>query len=184
MDKRPPIVIVDASDELRSALERALRGKGQTVVAKQEDGSGDNHGTSKIFLEFPSDLAFLEPVTGHLMKRIEQTWSMPAESCKSLAVALIEALVNAIKHGNHSDAAKLVRVTTEISSDQAKFTVEDEGPGFAVHDLPHPRDPENLFKTSGRGVLLIKSIMDETQYNGRGNCLIMIKRRASLLGPK
>ena len=48
------------------------------------------------------------------------------------------------------------------------------------NDLPHPRDPENLFKTSGRGVLLIKSIMDDAQYNDRGNRLTMIKRRASL----
>lgn len=184
MDKRPPIIIVDNDDDLRSSLERALLSEGQAVVAKREDERCDSERTSKVFLEFPSDLTLLEPITNHLTKRIEQAWSIPADSCAGLALALRESLINAIKHGNHSDAAKIVRVTTEISNDQAKFTVEDEGVGFNVNDLPHPRDPENLLKSSGRGVLLIKSIMDDAQYNGPGNRLTMIKRRASLLGPK
>lgn len=180
MDKRPPMIIVDNNDELRSALERALRSEGQAVVARREDETCSSEGTSKIFLELPSDLAFLEPITDSITKRIEQAWSIPADSCQSLSVALTESLINAIKHGNNSDPSKLIRITAEVSNEEAKFTVEDEGVGFNVNDLPHPRDPENLLKSHGRGVLLIKSIMDETRYNGPGNRLIMIKRRASL----
>jgi serine/threonine-protein kinase RsbW len=180
MNKRPPIIIVDNDDDLRSSLERVLRSEGQVVVAKREDGTCDSEGNRKISLEFPSDLTLLEPITNHITKRIEQVWSIPDGGCAGLALALRESLINAIKHGNDSDAAKTVRVTAEISNDQAKFTVEDQGPGFDVHDLPHPRDPENLFKSSGRGALLIKSIMDDVQYHGRGNRLTMIKKRASL----
>ena len=181
MDERPPATIVDIDDELRSALEDALRSNGQAVIATREDETRSGEGISDIRFELPSDLALLEPVTDYLTKRIEQAWFMPVDRCLSLALALREALVNAITHGNHDDPSKLVRITAEVSRHQAKFTVEDEGVGFNVNDIPHPRDPDNLLKSSGRGVLLIRSVMDETKYNDRGNRLSMIKRRASLL---
>src|SRR3989442_12419662 len=106
---------------------------------------------------------------------------MPVDRCLSLALALRGALVNGITNSNHEYPSKLVQITAEVSRNQAKFTVEDEGVGFNVNDIPHPRDPDNLLKSSGRGVLLIRSVMDETKYNDRGNRLSMIKRRASLL---
>ncbi|MET0753027.1 MAG: ATP-binding protein, partial [Pyrinomonadaceae bacterium] len=59
---------------------------------------------------------------------------------------------------------------------EARFTIEDEGEGFDVQSIPDPRNPENLFKTSGRGVLFIYNIMDEVKYNERGNRLTMIKK--------
>jgi serine/threonine-protein kinase RsbW len=70
----------------------------------------------------------------------------------------------------------VVRITAELSAKEARFTVEDEGEGFNVEDIPDPRNPENLFKASGRGVLLIYNIMDEVEYNERGNRLTMVKR--------
>ena len=181
MESRPPITIIDNADDLRSSLERSLRSVNHSVVAKQPDGTGNNE-SGKIFIEIPSNLAFLEPVTSHLITRIEQAWSLPAGSCPNLSIALSESLINAIKHGNKNDLAKLVRVTTEVSNDEARITVEDEGDGFDVKKVPHPGNPENLLKTSGRGVLFIQSIMDEAQYNGPGNRLTMVKRRASLFG--
>lgn len=181
MDKRPPATIVDSDDELRSALEQTLRSKGQAVVAAREDETNSSESTSKISIDLPSDLALLEPIADYLTKRIEQIWSMPADRCVSLAIALREALVNAIEHGNHSDPAKLVRVAAEVSNDEATFTVEDEGVGFNVDDVSNPREHHNLLKSSGRGVLFIRSLMDEAQYDGRGNRLTMTKRRASLL---
>jgi len=181
MDERPPATIVDIDDELRSALEDALRSNGQAVIVTREDETRSGEGISDILFELPSDLALLEPVTDYLTKRIEQAWFLPVDRCLSLALALREALVNAITHGNHDDPSKLVRITAEVSRHQARFTVEDEGVGFNVNDIPHPRDPDNLLKSSGRGVLLIRSVMDETKYNDRGNRLSMIKRRASLL---
>jgi serine/threonine-protein kinase RsbW len=180
MADRPPITIIDDNDGLRSSLERSLRSDNQPVVAKQPDGTQRSKG-SKIFLEFPSDLEFLERVTGYLIRRTEQAWSLPNGSCTDLSIALSEAIINAIKHGNESDPAKLVRISADVSDDEARFTVEDEGAGFDVRKVPHPRDPDNLLKTSGRGVLLIQSIMDEAHYNDPGNRVTMIKRRASLV---
>jgi serine/threonine-protein kinase RsbW len=179
MDKRPPAKIVDSDSELRSVLEHALRSNGQPVVATREDETSNSEGVSRIFIDLPSDLALLEPVADYLTKRIEQIWSIPADRCVSLSITLREALVNAIQHGNHSDPAKLVRITAQVSDDEAEFSVEDEGVGFDPRDVPDPQDPRNLFRSSGRGVLFIRSLMDEARYDG--NRLTMIKRRASLL---
>ena len=81
-----------------------------------------------------------------------------------------------MKHGNKNDPTKLLRVTAELSPHEACFTVEDEGEGFNVQEIPDPCDPANLFKTSGRGVLLIYNIMDEVEYNAQGNRVKMVKR--------
>lgn len=181
MKERPPIIIGDTDDEFRSSLARSLANTKQPVVTKHADGASNPVSTRRIFIEIPSDLVLLEPVTSYLIMRVEQAWSLPAGTCPSLSIALSESLINAIKHGNTSDPSKLVRITTEVSSDEARFTVEDEGNGFDEENLPHPCSPDNLLKTSGRGVLLIKSIMDEARYNHPGNRLTMIKTRASLL---
>ena len=71
---------------------------------------------------------------------------------------------------------KLVRIAAEVSSQEARFIIEDEGEGFDVNAIPDPLDPDNLFKSSGRGVLFIYNIMDEVKYNERGNRLTMIKK--------
>ena len=180
MDKRP-VLIIDNNDELRSSLEQALHATGQPVIPRDGDEAFRRYRTDRTFLEFPSDLALLELITGYATKRIEQAWSAPEGYCRALTIALSESLINAIKHGNKSDASKLVRFTIEILNDEARFIVEDEGPGFDVHAVANPRDSENLFRPSGRGVLLIKSIMDSAKYNDRGNRLTMTMRRASLL---
>ncbi len=179
MDQRLPANIVDSDSELRSVLEDALRRQGQSVVATREDETSSSEGTIRIFIGLPSDLALLEPIADYLAKRIEQIWSIPTDRCVSLSIALREALINAIQHGNHSDPSKLVRITAQVSNDEAVFSVEDEGVGFDQRDVPNPQDPPNLFRSSGRGVLFIQSIMDEARYDG--NRLTMIKRRASLL---
>jgi anti-sigma regulatory factor (Ser/Thr protein kinase) len=69
----------------------------------------------------------------------------------------------------------MVRISVEISPEKASFVIEDEGEGFDVRQIPDPTDPENLFKTSGRGVMFIYNIMDEVSYNTRGNRLTMVK---------
>ncbi len=98
----------------------------------------------------------------------------------NLFVALDEAFVNAVKHGNRNDTTKLLRITAELSAHEAIFTVEDEGAGFDVREIPDPRDSANLFKSSGRGVLLIYNIMDEVEYSERGTRLRMVKRPEGL----
>jgi serine/threonine-protein kinase RsbW len=128
-----------------------------------------------IEFELPSAISLMHIVLEYLLKRVEKLGVIKSEQ-SNLFVALDEAFVNAVKHGNKFDAEKLIRVTAQVSKEEARFTIEDEGEGFDVHNIPDPLDPENLFKTSGRGVLFIYNIMDEVQYNDRGNRLTMVKR--------
>lgn len=128
-----------------------------------------------IEFELPSAISLMHIVLEYLMKRVEKLGVVRPEK-SNLFVALDEAFVNAVKHGNKFDARKLVRITAEVSKQEAKFTIEDEGEGFDVKNIPDPLDPTNLFKTSGRGVLFIYNIMDEVKYNDRGNRLTMVKR--------
>lgn len=129
----------------------------------------------KIEFEFPSTISLMHCILNYLMKRIEKVGVVDAEN-SNLFIALDEAFVNAVKHGNKFDANKIVRVSAEVSTKEARFTVEDEGEGFDVSAIPDPTNPENLFKTSGRGVLIIHNIMDEVKYNERGNRLTMVKK--------
>lgn len=128
-----------------------------------------------IEFELPSAIALMHIVLEYLMKRVAKLGVVCPEQ-SNLFVALDEAFVNAVKHGNKYDASKLVRITADVSKGEAKFTIEDEGEGFDVNAIPDPLDPDNLFKTSGRGVLFIYNIMDEVVYNERGNRLTMVKK--------
>jgi serine/threonine-protein kinase RsbW len=131
----------------------------------------------KIEFELPSAMSLMHIVLDYLLKRVAKLRVIDPES-SNLFVALDEAFVNAVKHGNKYDSNKVVRIECEISQKEARFTVEDEGEGFDVNAIPDPLDPENLFKTSGRGVLFIYNIMDEVAYNERGNRLTMVKKAA------
>ncbi len=128
-----------------------------------------------IEFELPSAISLMHIVLEYLMKRVEKLGVCKPEQ-SNLFVALDEAFVNAVKHGNKFDAGKLIRVAAEVSPAEARFTIEDQGDGFDVTNIPDPLDPENLFKTSGRGVLFIYNIMDEVKYNERGNRLTMVKK--------
>jgi serine/threonine-protein kinase RsbW len=128
-----------------------------------------------IEFELPSDISLMNGVLHYLIERVAALGVIKPDA-SNLFIALDEAFVNAVKHGNKHDHNKLVRITADLSAKEARFTIEDEGEGFNVNDIPDPRDPENLFKSSGRGVLLIYNIMDKVEYNERGNRLTMVKR--------
>jgi serine/threonine-protein kinase RsbW len=128
-----------------------------------------------IEFELPSDISLMDGVLRYLVERVAALGVIKPDA-SNLFIALDEAFVNAVKHGNKQDTQKLVRIIADLSPKEARFTIEDEGEGFDVAAIPDPRDPENLFKTSGRGVLLIYNIMDQVEYNERGNRLTMVKR--------
>jgi serine/threonine-protein kinase RsbW len=158
-------------DELKNIFETVLDYKAQFV----DKTNTVKQIREKIEFEFPSTISLMHCILDYLMKRVEKVGVVNAEN-SNLFIALDEAFVNAVKHGNKFDANKNVRVSAEVSAKEARFTVEDEGEGFDVNLIPDPRDPENLFKASGRGVLIIHNVMDEVRYNERGNRLEMIKR--------
>jgi len=97
----------------------------------------------------------------------------------SIHLAMEEALVNAIKHGNRHDAKKQVHVLCKIFDNRIRIEVRDEGPGFEPDDVPDPTDDENLDVSSGRGLMLIRSFMSSVEYTPPGNCVVMEKERAA-----
>ena len=170
-------------DELREIVERTLAHKLRYV----DEPALISHVHEKIEFELPSDLALMNGVLEYLQDRVAKLGLIKPER-SNLFIALDEAFVNAVKHGNKSDPSKLVRITAELTPQEASFTVEDEGEGFDIKQIPDPCDPANLFRTSGRGVLLIYNIMDEVEYNAQGNRVKMVKRpdvpvKAQLVDP-
>ena len=158
-------------EELRGIVEKTLGYKLRFI----EDLKVLPYVREHIEFELPSDLSLMNGVLHYLIERVAALGVIKPDT-SNLFIALDEAFVNAVKHGNRGDRRKLVRITADLSAKEARFTVEDEGEGFNLQEIPDPTDPANLFKTSGRGVLLIYNIMDEVSYNERGNRLTMVKR--------
>ena len=159
-------------DQLKYFVETILGFKSKYI----DRGGNIDERHEKIEIEVPGVISLMHSILGYLMKRVEKLKLINLEK-SNLFVALDEAFVNAVKHGNKFDADKNIRITVDITSKEARFTIEDEGMGFDVHAIPDPTDIENLFKTSGRGVMFMYNIMDEVIYNDRGNRITMIKKR-------
>ncbi len=158
-------------EQLKEIVEQTLSYKLRYV----DDPTVLPHVHEKIEFELPSDLALMDGVLEYLQERVSKLGLIKPER-SNLFVALDEAFVNSVKHGNKNDPNKLLRITAELSAKEACFTVEDEGEGFDIRQIPDPCDPANLFRTSGRGVLLIYNIMDEVEYNAQGNRIKMVKK--------
>jgi len=82
-----------------------------------------------------------------------------------ISMAVREAAVNAVLHGNAYDPGKKVKLDFERTSNDLVITIRDQGKGLDLAKIPDPLSPENLMKTSGRGIFLIRSFMDEVQIN-------------------
>lgn len=145
-----------------------------------------------------------ESIVGYLQNQL-RAWQLCDEAdLIRVGTALHEAFINAIEHGNLELSSDLrdqpdgtyqiegekrrreapycqrqVYVTAHLTRDQAEITIRDEGPGFDPGRLPDPTRPENIGKISGRGLLLIRTFMDEVYFNETGNKITLIKRRSS-----
>lgn len=94
-----------------------------------------------------------------------------------IRLALEEAVINAIKHGNHFDESKRVAVVCRMTPELLHIEIADEGQGFIPEEVPDPTDPENLEKPSGRGIVLMRNFMSLVSYNDQGTRVIMEKQR-------
>ena len=120
-----------------------------------------------VRLEFTSAfemLDFVQVVSDHLARGV----GLDEDSLHWVSVAIRESVINAIKHGNCGDVHKRVHVEFNSADDRGErlvtICVRDEGGGFDPGDLADPLAPENLLKTSGRGIFLMRSFMDEMTF--------------------
>ncbi len=117
---------------------------------------------------------------------VEQTTMLYAQragfdedTASNLAMVTREAAINAVVHGNRYDAAKAVTATFSLSEEALTIQVADQGAGLDPATIPDPLAPENLLRTSGRGVFLMRAFMDEVHFRqlSPGTEITMIKRR-------
>jgi serine/threonine-protein kinase RsbW len=104
----------------------------------------------------------------------------------NLGLAVREAAINAIKHGNRLDPKKRVRVVFEFSETGLSVAIKDRGDGFDMNAVKDPTLPENLFRSSGRGLLLMKAFVDRVEVhgeNGQGSEVYLYKSLASAPAP-
>ena len=94
-----------------------------------------------------------------------------------IEMAVRESVTNAMVHGNQEDESKSVEVVFNCHDNELEIEVRDQGEGFEPANVPDPTNAENLLKTSGRGIFLMRTFMDEVHFNTKGNEVTMIKRR-------
>jgi serine/threonine-protein kinase RsbW len=95
-------------------------------------------------------------------------------------MAVREAVTNAVLHGNHQDESKPVEVSFKSTPGMIEITVRDRGRGFDTGSVPDPTDPENLLKANGRGLLFMRTFMDEVEWSRHpegGTVVRMLKKR-------
>ncbi len=126
----------------------------------------------------PSDTEAGQAVQERIVSKLEALEFSPRDVF-GVRLALEEALVNAIKHGNGMDPDKTVRVNCLIEDDFLRVEIEDQGPGFCVQDVPDPTADENLERPCGRGIMLMRSFMSKVEFNSTGNRVLLEKSRSA-----
>ena len=121
----------------------------------------------------PSRVAAISPFVDKLMRLIRKCRCAEGES--DVEIALREALANAIIHGNHENPRKRVYVRFRCEPDEVSLAVKDEGRGFDINKMANPTAPENVGSVHGRGIYLMKALMDEVRFEEGGVVVHMRK---------
>lgn len=187
------------SHDLITVLERVLSA-GQAAHRRYQVLKGMTRRSSQYVLE--NDPALVPPLVAQFREDLIEMGLCDLTGATRAGIALEEALLNAVYHGNlevsselreggddrfhklarerrvlEPYAARRVRVTARLTPEQGTFVILDQGPGFDVAKLPDPTDPEFLERPSGRGLLLMRAFTDEVRYNATGNRVTLVKRR-------
>lgn len=128
-------------------------------------------------LSIPSDPAEGLRIQALLLDKLKQH-GFPEKVVFGIKLALEEAIVNAIKHGNQMDRNKKVHVSYTINNEHFLIQIRDEGPGFCPDEIPDPTSPENLERPCGRGLFLMKAYMTDCEFLPPGNICRMRRVRS------
>lgn len=131
---------------------------------------------TKFVLEIPNDVRAIERAVDLVVRRCQRCESQARKFRLNFRVALTEALSNAMLYGNGADPAKRVRVDVAVCDAHVSARVTDEGIGFDPAAVGDPTTPENLTRPGGRGLFLMRELLDEVSYNDRGNSVTLVLR--------
>ncbi|HTC24945.1 MAG TPA: ATP-binding protein [Gemmatimonadales bacterium] len=147
------------------------------LCVRRTPASGVPALATQVNVRMPSDVACIEQtvslVTHHCLAGTAATDRLRFR----LQVAVAEALANAVMRGNQEEAGKSVLVEAELFPDRICVQITDEGIGFDPTQVPEPVRPEQIGETCGRGLFLIRKLVDEVHFNEQGNSICMTLRR-------
>jgi serine/threonine-protein kinase RsbW len=154
---------------------------GAATTHAKRGGAGANHAPMTFTIR--SDFSAGHDVQKRILDAVEKA-GFNSQSTFAIKLALEEALINAIKHGNKLDLKKNVHIEATVTPTVTEITVEDEGPGFDRDCVPDPTLEENLDKCSGRGILLIEAYMNRVEWSRGGRRVHMVKKNEADLLPR
>ena len=136
--------------------------------------------TGRVDLTLPSTLATVDRLEQEA-ERFATDHGFSEDDAANIAMAAREAAVNAVMHGNSYSSSKQVHFLLECDSTTLTIRLQDEGAGFNDALLPDPLLPENILRSSGRGIFLMRALMDEVHFRqlNPGTELTMIKHRSA-----
>jgi len=132
-----------------------------------------------LVLELPTDVKSIASAVDYVMGRCLICFTEGARLNLNFRVGLTEALSNAMLYGHADDPSKRVLVQVSLLEGRVEATVKDQGPGFDPSSVPDPTTPENLTRPCGRGLFLMRELLDEVSYNSRGNEVKLVLRLES-----
>ena len=130
----------------------------------------------ELILELPNDIRSIEHAVEYVTRHCSGCYEYARRFNLNFRVGLTEALSNAMLYGNNSDPEKRVRVEVTIRVEDVTVRVTDQGLGFDPTTVPDPTLPDNISKSGGRGIFLMKALMDEVRFNKRGNSVTLVLR--------
>lgn len=108
-----------------------------------------------------------------MIENLREQYHIKDELYNNVLLAFVEAVTNAIEHGNNLDESKLVNIEAYKCNSMFKLSISDQGEGFNPDSLPDPTTPEFLEQPDGRGVFLIRKLADEVYFHDGGRCVEM-----------
>ena len=195
---RKPFDINDLTSSVRSILKRKFEKKQSENIIKYKQ-------YEKSVLVIPNEGDLINTISFNFTRDLAPAGLFNYTTSENISLSLQESISNAMFHGNFEIDSSLrdsggmkefnneiekrkvlspykdrtVKLTYELTPDYVLYEIEDQGPGFNYQTLPDPRDPENFFKNSGRGLLIIRIHMDEVTWHDRGNIIRMKKYKVN-----
>lgn len=136
--------------------------------------SSKNKNAPAAMFEIPSETRSLKEVSDRILGSLE-AYRLNESLLFDIRLCIEEAVRNAIVHGNRSNRDLPVKIAYSVRPGACEISVEDKGAGFDYREVPDPTTEENLLKPGGRGVYLMRTLMDRVEYNERGNAVRMVK---------
>lgn len=123
----------------------------------------------------PNEIKLVRKVSSRILKKLEP-FKVDESTLFDIRLCVEETVRNAVEHGSPQGEESDIKISYTVKGGKFVFVVEDEGSGFDPMKVPDPTKKENIMKTGGRGVYLVRRLMDKVEFNKKGNRITLIKK--------